>query len=83
MRNFLPRQSHQITKRQPNLSRRRSIWPTNNFFKNDDILNHLKINGENNCFSTLKDQKNNFANNPQVRFINPAKNELGRISCTG
>ena len=33
-----------------------------------------------NCFLTLKDHKNNFANNPQVRLINPANNELGRIS---
>ena len=29
---------------------------------------------------TLKDHKDNFANNHQVRLINPAKNELGRIS---
>ena len=37
-------------------------------------------NGENNCFFTLKDHKDNFANNPQVRLIDPAKNELGKIS---
>ena len=30
--------------------------------------------------NTLKDHKDNFANNPQVRLINPVKNELGRIS---
>ena len=48
--------------------------------KNNEILNRIEINGENNCFLTLKDQKDNFANNPQVRLINPAKNELGRIS---
>ena len=48
--------------------------------KNSEILNRIEINGENNCFFTLKDHKDNFANNPQVRLINPAKNELGRIS---
>ena len=29
---------------------------------------------------TLKDHKNNFANNPEVRLLNPTKPELGRIS---
>ena len=48
--------------------------------KNNKILNRVEINREKNCFFTLKDQKDNFANNPQVRLINPAKNELGRIS---
>ena len=48
--------------------------------KNNEILNREEINGENNCFFTLKDHKDNFANSPQVRLINPAKNELGRIS---
>ena len=44
------------------------------------ILNRVEIIGENSCFFTLKDHKDNFANNPQVRLINPVKNELGRIS---
>ena len=48
--------------------------------KNNEILNRIEINWENNCFFTLKDHKDKFANNPQVRLINPAKNELGRIS---
>ena len=48
--------------------------------KNNEILNRIEINGENNCFFTLKDQKDDFANNPQVRLINPAKNEFRRIS---
>ena len=48
--------------------------------KNNEILNCIEINGGNNCFFTLKDHKDNFENNPQVRLINPAKNELGRIS---
>ena len=48
--------------------------------KNKETLNRIEINGEKNCFFTLKDHKDNFANNAQVRLINPAKNELGRIS---
>ena len=28
----------------------------------------------------MKDHKENFQNNPTVRLINPAKNELGKIS---
>ena len=51
-----------------------------NFLKNNEILNRVEINGENNCFFILKDHKDNFANNPQVRLINPAKNELGKIT---
>ena len=35
--------------------------------KNNEILNRVEINGENNCFFTLKDHKDNFASNPQVR----------------
>ena len=48
--------------------------------ENNEFLNRIETNGENNCFFTLKDHKDNFGNNPQVRLINPAKNELGRIS---
>ena len=48
--------------------------------KNNKILNRVEDDGENNCFFTLKDHKDNFVNNPQVTLINPAKNELGRIS---
>ena len=40
----------------------------------------MGINGESNCFITLKDRKENFQNNPSVRLINPAKNELGNFS---
>ena len=36
--------------------------------------------GESNCFFTLKHHKENFQNNPTIRLINPAKNEIGRIS---
>ena len=38
------------------------------------------VNGSNSCFITLKDHKPNFLNNPKVRLVNPAKNELGRIT---
>ena len=48
--------------------------------KNNEILSRVEVNGGNNCFFSLKDHKDNVANNPQVRLINPAKNELGRIS---
>ena len=48
--------------------------------KNNETLNRIEINGENNWFFTLRDHKDKFANNPQVRLINPAKNELERIS---
>ena len=49
-------------------------------FKINEVLNRVKINGENNCFFTWKDHKDNFANNAKVRLMNPAKNELERIS---
>ena len=37
-------------------------------FKNNEILNRVEINGGNNCFFTLKNHKDNFANSPQVRL---------------
>ena len=48
--------------------------------KNKQVLHRLCINEESNCFFTLKDHKENFQNNPTVRLINSAKNEIGRIS---
>ena len=48
--------------------------------RNREVLNQLEINGENNSFIALKDHKENFNNNPTVRLINPAKDELGHIS---
>ena len=50
------------------------------FAKKAGILNRMQANGTNNCFVTLKDHKENFENNPTTRLINPAKNEIGRIS---
>ena len=43
--------------------------------KNNKILNCIEIIGENNCFFTWKDHKDNFANNPQVRLINKLSNK--------
>ena len=48
--------------------------------KDKDILNRMLTNGKNECFITLKDHKPNFKNNPKAKLINPAKNEIGRIS---
>ena len=48
--------------------------------KNKEALSRLDINEESNCFFTLKDHKENFQNNPTVRLINAAKNDIGRIS---
>ena len=45
-----------------------------------EISDLMDINRKKTCFITLKDQKENFLNNSTVRLLNPAKNELGRIS---
>ena len=47
---------------------------------NNKVLKRMQANGENNCFISLKDHKENLQNNPTVRLINPAKNKLGKIS---
>ena len=39
-----------------------------------------RINGTSNCLLTQKDDKENILNNPTVQLLNPAKNEIGRIS---
>ena len=44
------------------------------------MLQRMDIDGASNCFITLKDHKENFQNNPSVRLINLAKNELRRLS---
>ena len=46
--------------------------------KDKDIINWILRNGKNECFTTLKDYKPNFKHNPQVRLINPAKNEISK-----
>ena len=42
----------------------------------------MDVNGESNCFITIKNHKESFLNYPKVRLISPAKNEFGRISKT-
>ena len=51
-----------------------------NILKDKKVLQHMDINGESNCFITLKDHKENFQNNLSVQLKNSAKNELGRLS---
>ena len=48
--------------------------------KKKSIYDRMLSNGEDEAFITLKDHKANFQNNPKVRLLNPAKNEIGRIS---
>ena len=45
-----------------------------------NILDRIQVNGKEKCFVILKDHKPNFENNATARLINPAKNEIGRIS---
>ena len=45
-----------------------------------NILDRMQVNGKEECFITLKDHKPNSENNATARLINPAKNEIGRIS---
>ena len=48
--------------------------------RNKEVIKRMETNEEGNSFITIKDHKENFDNHPTVRLINPAKNELGRIS---
>ena len=45
-----------------------------------NISNRMNKNGKNECFINLKDHKPNVENKLPTRLINPAKNEIGRIS---
>ena len=47
--------------------------------ENKTALNRMFINGNNNCFITLKYHKANFLSNLKTRLLNQAKNKLGRI----
>lgn len=51
-----------------------------NILKDKDVLQRMDIHIESNCFIGLKDHQENFQNNPLVRLINPAKNELRSLS---
>ena len=48
--------------------------------RNKKAVNRIFLNGRNSCFIRLKDHKPKFLSNPIFRLLNPAKNELGRIS---
>ena len=50
------------------------------FAKKAGVADRMEINATNHAFITLKDHKENFQNNPTTRLINPAKNEVGRVS---
>ena len=39
-----------------------------------------QINGENNCFISMENHKEDFQNNPTIKLINHAKNEVRKIS---
>ena len=45
-----------------------------------NVIDRIEINGTGSSFITLKDHKENFLNGPTTRLLNPAKNEIGRIS---
>ena len=51
-----------------------------NIVEDKTIANRILVNGHDECFISLKDHKPNFTNNPKTRLINPAKNEIGRLS---
>ena len=42
----------------------------------------MDVNAEPNCLIKINDHKENFLNHPKVHLINPAKNQLGRVSKT-
>ena len=45
-----------------------------------DILDRIQVNGNEECFITLKDHELHFQNNATARLIHPAKNKIGTIS---
>ena len=50
------------------------------YTKEANILDKIQVNGTVNSFITLKVHEVNFLNHPTTRIVNPAKNEVGRIS---
>ena len=48
--------------------------------RDKELIKRMETNVEGNSFVTIKNHKENFDNHATVRLINPAKNELGRIS---
>ena len=50
------------------------------YVKRANVFDRIEINGTSNCFITFKDHKENFVRHSTASLINPAKNEIGRIS---
>ena len=48
--------------------------------KETSIIDRIETNSTSNSFITLKDHKEKILNRPTTRLLNPAKNEIGRIS---
>ena len=46
------------------------------------IVDRVEKYNTKNCFITIKDHKSDFKTNPECRFINPAKTQIGRVSKT-
>ena len=63
-----------------NIKKRRINMSGKNLMRYKEVIKRMETNEEGNSFITIKDHKENFDNHPTVRLINPAKNELGRIS---
>ena len=68
------------TYKKANSSIKKRINKTGINLMRDKVIKRIETNEEGNSFITIKDYKENFDNHPTVRLINPAKNELGRIS---
>ena len=78
---------YRLTKEKYNKMRRNAITSAykkanGNIKSFDNIIDRMDVNAESNCFITIKDHKESFLNYPKVGAINPAKNDLGRISKT-
>ena len=50
------------------------------YAKEVNVLDKVEVNGTANCFVTVKDHKASFLNHLTTRLINPATNQIGRIS---
>ena len=78
--NTLLNNSITSTYKKSNSNIKKKINSGRNILKDKEVLQCMDINDESNCFIMLKDHKESFQNNPSVRLINPAKNELRRLS---
>ena len=58
--------------------RNRTLWKQ--MWEKQNVIDKIEINGTVNSLITLKDYKEKFLNRPATSLLNPAKNEIGRIS---